>query len=433
MLTETDEELRLLDQLTPEWWAVHGLKDVLITGSVMTQAGVLADLELSGEMTREKLEDKRDRLRLILDVEDDHPLVVLPGGRARRAKLAVRTRRVTEEMDMLWHPGRQGIGADSVTGQTVDVPFTSQLQVSGAKGSGKSWAMRPLMARAVLMPEISPVFADPKIVEGTFWEGLMPVYFPGQFDEMLDMAVDDMATRADLMRSKRSTVWRPEFGPYKVYIIDEGREFLGNLRRIDQFNQKMARMKKKGAEEESEVELTPDEGECLDKVIKISSMGRAWGVFLWWATQYPIVSGKAPGIDTNIDANADWRFSLRVSKPGHATVALGDDADYGPHLLTAHPRNRGFGYLGGYGPSLIQTWTVTDEMIGLLAHPDHGRGQFPRDVALRTLGGQREALWTPSLLASHTGCGTKQAERFLRSFSHEGLVISEGDHFRLAS
>lgn len=432
MLTETEEERRLLDQLTAEWWAVHGLKDVLITGSVMTQAGVLADLELSGEMTREKLEDKRDRLRLILDVEDDHPLVILPGGRARRAKLAVRTRRVTEEMDMLWHPGRRGIGADSVTGQTVDVPFTSQLQVSGAKGSGKSWAMRPLMARAVLMPEISPVFADPKIVEGTFWEGVMPVYFPGQFEEMLDHAVDDMATRADLMRRERSTVWRPEFGPYKVYIVDEGREFLGNLRRIDQVNQKLSRMKKKGAEEEQEAELSPDEGECLDKVIKISSMGRAWGVFLWWATQYPIVSGKSPGIDTNIDANADWRFSLRVSKPGHATVALGDDADYGPHLLTADPRNRGFGYLGGYGPSLIQTWTVTDEMIGLLAYPDHGRGKYPRDVALNALSGQREALWTPGLLASHTGCGTKQAERFLRSFSREGLVTAEGDRFRLA-
>src|SRR5690606_7000978 len=117
VLTPTDEEERLLEQLTPEWWTANGMKDVLITRS---------------EMTREKLEDKRDRLRLILDVEDDHPLVILPGGRARRAKLAVRTRRVTEEMDMLWHPGRRGLGADSVTGETVDIPFTSQLQVSGA-------------------------------------------------------------------------------------------------------------------------------------------------------------------------------------------------------------------------------------------------------------------------------------------------------------
>jgi hypothetical protein len=122
-----------------------------------------------------------------------------------------------------------------------------------------------------------------------------------------------------------------------------------------------------------------------------------------------------------------------VSKPGHATVALGDDADYGPHLLTADPRNRGFGYLGGYGPSLIQTWTVTDEMIGLLAHPDHGRGQYPRDVALRALNTQPEAVWTPQLLASHTGCGARQASRFLRSFSHEGLVVAEGGAFRLVA
>jgi S-DNA-T family DNA segregation ATPase FtsK/SpoIIIE len=290
--------------------------------------------------------------------------------------------------------------------------------------------MRPLMAKAVILPGISPVFADPKIVEGTFWEGLMPVYFPGQFDEMLDLAIDDMNSRAELMRRERSTVWRPEFGPYKTYIVDEGREFLGNLRRIDQLNQK-ARARRRG-DDDSDVELAPDDVECLDKLIKISSMGRAWGVFLWWATQYPIVSGKAPGLDTNIDANADWRFSLRVSKPGHATVALGDDADYGPHLLTADPRNRGFGYLGGYGPSLIQTWTVTDDMIGLLAYAEHGRGQFPRDVALRALGGQPGVVWTPDLLASHTGCGVSQATRFLRSFSREGLVVMQGETYRLA-
>jgi S-DNA-T family DNA segregation ATPase FtsK/SpoIIIE len=430
MLVATPEERRLLEQLSAEWWALNGLKDVLITDSVMTHAGIVADVELSGEMTRVKLEDKRERLRLILDVEDDHPLVVLPGGRAKRAKLAVRTRRVTEEMDMLWHPGRSGIGADSVTGQTVDVPFTSQLQVSGSKGSGKSWAMRPLMMKAVLMPEISPVFADPKIVEGTFWEGLMPVYFPGQFDEMLDHAKEDMADRAALMRRERSTVWRPEFGPYKIYIVDEGREFLGNLRRIDQVN-KLARMKRRG-DDDPDVEMSPDDGEYLDKTIKISSMGRAWGVFLWWATQYPIVSGKSPGIDTNIDANADWRFSLRVSKPIHASVALGDDADYGPHLLTADPRNRGFGYLGGYGPSLIQTWTVTDEMIGLLAHPDHGRGLYPRDIALKALAGQPQSVWTPELLASRVGCGSLQASRFLRSFANEGLVTADSGNYRLA-
>jgi S-DNA-T family DNA segregation ATPase FtsK/SpoIIIE len=432
MLVPTEEERRLLSQLTSEWWAKQGLKDVLVTKSGMTQAGVIADIELSGEMTREKLEDKRNQLRLILDVEDDHPLVVLPGGRARRAKLAVRTRRVTEEMDMLWHPGRSGLGVDSVTGDVVDIPFQKQLQVSGAKGSGKSWAMRPLMARAVIMPEISPVFADPKIVEGVFWEGLMPVYYPGQFDEMLEAATDDMHTRAELMRKEKSTVWRPEFGPYRIYIVDEGREFLGNLRRIDQVNQKMARLKRR-SEEEGDAELPPADGECLDRLLRISSMGRAWGVFLWWATQYPIVSGKNPGIDTNVDANADYRFSLRVSKPGHAQVALGEDADYGPHLLTADDRNRGFGYLGGYGPSLIQTWTVRDEMIPLLAYPDHGRGKWPRDVALGALRSQPGALWTPELLTSHTGCGRVQAERFLRSFSHEGLMRAEGDRFRLVA
>lgn len=436
MLTPTEEEQRLLDCLTPEWWTKHAtaqnVRDMMIESSQMTRAGVEAEVSFLNNMTRQKLESTGiDFLRVLLDVEDDHPLVVLPGGRARRARIAIRTRRVTDEMDMLWHPGRSGLGVDSVTGDVVDIPYTKQFQVSGAKGSGKSWAMRPLMARAVMLPEISPVFVDPKIVEGTFWESLMPVYFPDSFEDLLNEANEDLYTRAELMRKAKSSVWRPEFGPYKVYIVDEGREMLGALRRIDQFNSKLQKLRSKT--EDAEPEMSPGDGECLDKLIRISSMGRAWGVFLWWATQYPISSGKNPGVDNNVDANADYRFSLRVSKPGHAGVALGDDADYGPHLLTAHDRNRGFGYLGGYGPSLIQTWTVTDEMIALLNYPDYGRGRYPRDIALQTLGSQPGALWTPSLLASHTGCGGNQAERFLRSFAQEGLMTSDGSTFRLAS
>jgi S-DNA-T family DNA segregation ATPase FtsK/SpoIIIE len=437
VLVPTDEEQRLLECLSTEWWSKNAtapvVRDVVVLKSEMTRAGVEAHLKITGNSTnatRQKLEDGVDFLRVLLDVEDDHPLVVLPNGRASQVKIAIRTRRVTEEMDMFWHPGRVGLGVDSVTGDVVDIPFQKQLQVSGAKGSGKSWAMRPMMARAVILPEISPVFADPKIVEGTWWEGLMPVYYPGEFEEMLDSATDDMHTRAELMRKERSTVWRPEFGPYRIYIVDEGREFLGNLRRIDLVNQKLARARRR-SEEESEVELSPGDGECLDKLLRISSMGRAWGVFLWWATQYPIVSGKNPGIDTNVDANADYRFSLRVSKPGHAAVALGEDADYGPHLLTADDRNRGFGYLGGYGPSLIQTWTVTDEMISLLGYPDHGRGKWPRDIALKAIQEQPGAVWTPDLLTSRVGCGRVQASRFLRTFSREGLMTADRDAFRL--
>lgn len=435
MLEPTEEERRLLDCFTNTWWQKNArtspVRDMSIAGARMTRAGVEADFRITGNTTRQKLADSADYLRVLLNIEDDHPLTVLPGGRAQQVKIAVRTRRVTDEMDMLWHPGRTGLGVDSVTGDVVDIPFTSQFQVSGAKGSGKSWALRPLMAQAVLSPAISPVFADPKFVEGGRWEGHMPVYYPERFGDMLDEATEDMDRRATLMRKEdNATVWRPEFGPYKVYIVDEGRETLSRIRRLDEHLKEVKRIRRRS--EEAESELSPDEIEYMDKLIRLSSMGRAWGVFLWWATQYPIVSTKNNGIDTNVDANADFRFSLRVSKPAHAVVALGDDADYGPHLLTAEKHNRGFGYLGGYGPSLIQTWTVPDQMIPLLSYPDHGRGRYPRDVALKALKTQPDALWTPSLLASHTGCDADQATRFLRSFSHEGLMRMEGDAFRLA-
>src|SRR5690606_238404 len=431
MQAATEEEERLLELLTPERWKELGLKDVLVTDSRMTPAGVEADLELSGNMSREKLTDATDRLRLLLDVEDDHPLVILPRGGARRARLAVRTRRVTEEMDMLWHPGRSGIGVDSVTGSVVNLPLNSQIQVAGAKGSGKSWAFRPLMASLVTSPHHEMVFMDPKVVEGGTWKGVVPTYFPGEFADALEEGVEDMYARRDLMQREGATVWRPEFGPYRIYMVDEGREFLSDLKLADKRAERLRKAKNREASAEDLLK-DDDESGALLNLIRISSMGRAWGVYVWWATQYPIVSGNNPGMDTNVDANADWRFCLRVAKRKHADVALDDDADYGPHLLTADDRNRGFGYLGGHGPSLIQTWTLTDEMIPLLAYPDHGRGQWPRDAALAALRGQPNALWTPDLLATHTGCGRVQAARFLNSFSREGLMRTVGDKFLLA-
>jgi hypothetical protein len=111
---------------------------------------------------------------------------------------------------------------------------------------------------------------------------------------------------------------------------------------------------------------------------------------------------------------------------------LGKGSGVEPHNLPKGPRFRGHGYLNTHGPNLIRTWTVTDDMVRLLAYPNHGRGRWPRDIALKALHGQPGALWTPNLLASQTGCGLKQAARFLRSFSREGLVTADSDTFRLA-
>src|SRR5690606_39780374 len=119
-----------------------------------------------------------------------------------------------------------GIGVDSVTGSVVNLPLNSQIQVAGAKGSGKSWAFRPLMASLVTSPHHEMVFMDPKVVEGGTWKGVVPTYFPGEFADALEEGVEDMYARRDLMQREGATVWRPEFGPYRIYMVDEGREFL---------------------------------------------------------------------------------------------------------------------------------------------------------------------------------------------------------------
>ena len=436
----TTEERRLLSILNDGWWQqnapARGIKDTRISDGKLTEAGITSVIELPGKTTPETLKREVPLLRTMLRVKDDDLLVIAPGGDASRVQLAVRTRRVTDTFDMHWHPGVTSLGVDTVTGKEVHLPLHSQIQISGAKGSGKSWAMRPLMAAAYCSPLYEMVYIDPKMVEGVIWKNLIRTAIGSdEIPETLDWVDEEMVRRSHLMAARNATVWDPEtMGPYLIVIVDEGRDTLSTLRLQEKQYAKLARMasKEEGVED---LDLTPG----MLKLIRASSMGRAWGVFVWWATQYPIVSGANPGIDTNIDANADWRFSLRVAKEQHARVALDADADYGPHLIPATHANRGHGYLGGHGPNLIRTWTVTDAMVRSLKDRPMIPSSAPlvpgKDIAAYTpMDAARLALrqggaWTSFRLAKATGCGTSEAKLLLDALVRNKEAVRQGDNY----
>jgi len=433
MLVATEEELRLLGLLTPDYWnpqaVKRGLRGVTLHDAELTQSGVVATLQLDGRDALPELRKRHQVIRAMLDVLDGHLSDLTPSGRSSKVLYSVRTRYVTDELDMFWHPDITTLGLDTVTGEEVDVPRHERLLVGGASGSGKSWSTRALMARAVVHPdEELGGFIDGKGEEATVWRGICPCAVTHEeIIEMIEREHARMEDRAAQMAKLGISKWDLKLGPRRLIPIDEGYSVLQAVIEED---------KRRGKAPKGDEEYTFSDGpdkSVMQKLTELSSQGRSREIIIMWMTQNPLRSGDDRGITSGIRTNFDFSFCLRVNTPQNTTTVLGEGAGVEPHFLPRGPRFRGHGYLNTHGPNLVRTWTVTDEMIGLLALPDHGRGKYPRDVAIRALQGHPQAVWTPGLLASHTGCGTVQASKFLRSFARDGLVTAEGENFRLAS
>jgi S-DNA-T family DNA segregation ATPase FtsK/SpoIIIE len=433
MLVPTDEEQRLLDLLRDtDWWdrqcGRRRIVDTKLASAELTESGVVAELTLDGQWALEDLEKKHAVLRTMLDVYDHDLTDLTPGGRAAKVLFSVRTRYITDELDMLWHPDITTLGRDTVTGEEVDVPRHERLLVGGTSGSGKSWSTRSLMARAVVHPdERLAGFLDGKGEESTIWRGVCPTFVSDEsIVEGIESAWEEMDRRRVILEKEHLGMWTPELGPRLLYVIDEGQVVLSAVENHDK-----ARNRRKF--QDADEALDGPEKSVMQKLRELSSQGRTREVIIMWMTQNPLVSGDGKGITSEIRANFDYRFCLRVNGSENTTVVLGNGSGVEPHKLPRGKRFRGYGYLNTHNRNLIHTWTVTNEMVPLLAYPDHGRGRWPRDVALKALQSQPGALWTPDLLTSHTGCGRVQADRFLRSFSREGLLHAEGDRFRLVA
>lgn len=228
------------------------------------------------------------------------------------------------------------LGVDTETGEEVLIRFDERLLITGASGTGKSWSTRPLMAHAHLRGEL--ILIDGKGEEANVWDGICrcATDTPEVIDA-IEYAHDVMTSRRGEMRARGLSVWD---GRQLTVDIDEGQVILAIIAGL-----------KKGKDE------------LLQKLIELSSLGRSRGVVLWWQTQYGVTSGDAPGIHKMIAPNMLQRFSLRVANGTHAAVALDDCAYYEPQSIPDDRSFRGHGYLKGYGPTLIRTWTMDDAAV----------------------------------------------------------------------
>lgn len=306
-----------------------------------TNTGYAAVLGLPVGLSRDQVRTQWDKISSALMVHGRFVLADGPMTNELVAKFIDAGKRST--VDVTWgehrlsdDPMLMSIGTNTETGEPVLIHADERTLICGASGTGKSWASRAMMAHAHTHGDL--VLIDGKGEEGTVWAHVARVVI--EADEilaMIDELHDEMNRRKLIMRNAGLSVWdRSQL----TAVVDEGQVVLALI----------------GTEKE-------EAKERMQKLRELSSLGRSRGVVLWWATQKPVMSGQAPGIDNLIAPNMLQRFSLRVADEQEARTALDDCAHYAPNLIPDDRSMRGHGYLKGFGPSLIQTWTMNDDAV----------------------------------------------------------------------
>ncbi|MEU8623173.1 MarR family transcriptional regulator [Streptomyces sp. NPDC048623] len=337
------EERQLLERLHPTFWVEHaherGLGGTVTTPPALEAGGIRCEIRLDGTWTVKTLADKADSIRALLGARTALRMRITSASRGGWAVLTLATRSAAADVSSLWTPDRipadrelMSLGVDIETGEEVLIPYAERLLVSGASGTGKSWSTRPLMATAHMRGDM--VLIDGKGEESIPWEGICrTANEPTEIDAVVDESWAEMIRRKAEMKKRGISVWD---GRQLTVFIDEGQVVLARIM---------------------------GDKPRLQRLVELSSLGRSRGVVLWWATQYPVVDGSAPGLHKMIAPNLLTRFSLRVATTTQSGVALDDCADYAPHQIPQGKEWRGHGYLKGYGPRLIRTWTLDDNGV----------------------------------------------------------------------
>ncbi|MDH6219603.1 ATP-binding protein [Streptomyces pseudovenezuelae] len=340
------EERQLMERLDPSYWVEHapdrGLSGTVTTPPSMEPGGIRCEIRLDGTWTVKTLADKADSVRALLGARTALRIRITSASRGGWAVVTLATRSAAAGVSSLWTPDRipsdplmMSLALDTETGDEVLVPFDERLLVSGASGTGKSWSFRPLMATAHLRGDL--LLIDGKGEEANIWESACRVAVErDEITDAVDEAHGEMNRRKVDMKARGISVWD---GRQLTVVVDEGQVILA---------------------------LITKDKDRLQRLIELSSLGRSRGVVLWWATQYPLTDGGAPGVHKLIAPNLLTRFSLRVAGTTQAQVALDDCAHYAPHQIPDGREYRGHGYLKGYGPRMLRTWTLDDAGVRAL-------------------------------------------------------------------
>lgn len=355
-LRPTPEETAIMHRI--DTWSDHAaerkLHEALPGHPIIDESGLLMLIEFAGTWTPGKLDEQVDQVRALLAVPDKVRTQVKPGGTADRALLRIRTR--TRDLDLTWSPEREGIGLDADTAEVVRVNTDERLLVAGTSGSGKSVALRVLMAEALAKPHAALVILDLKRAEGALWRHTARVENePEGVQAVIDELIAEMKERETIMEARGSDLWEPtDERPNITVAVDEGAELMAEV---------------------------PD---SVGGLRSLARRARAAGIRLWWATQKPTMTGSGPGLDSQIAGQLTTQVCLAVAGSKETRVVLGEDAT-GNGWHAEHLEKGGWALVRVQGedrdPDPVRVWFMKKEDVKALPAREAWRREAPTSIA----------------------------------------------------
>jgi S-DNA-T family DNA segregation ATPase FtsK/SpoIIIE len=297
-LKPTPQESAIIDRI--HGWEANAaerkLTEVIPGAPIIDESGILIPVTFAGTWTPGRLDANADQVRALLAVPDEVRTEIKPGGTADRSLIRVRTR--VRDLDLTWNPGRKGLGLDADTAEGVHINTDDRILVAGTSGSGKSVALRVIMADVLTEPNAALVILDLKKVEGALWRHTARVETePEGIQSVIDDLIVEMKEREDIMETHGVDLWvaTPE-RPKIVVVVDEGAELMAEV---------------------------PD---SVGGLRSLARRARASRILLVWGTQKPTMTGNGPGLDSQISGQLTSRVCLAVAGAKETRVVFGEEA-----------------------------------------------------------------------------------------------------------
>lgn len=241
----------------------------------------------------------------------------------------------------LWLPDAAGspvlLGLDDDGNEVRIALYGSSILVGGSPGSGKSTALRSLLAGLAQQRDTALVGIDPKRVELTPWRGRLTDLVVGSDAEptlrLLRDLVAEVHRRADALAASGAVVAQPSpTMPALVLVIDEWAELAADG-------------------------TSKQRSEAQDLLRRFVSLGRAVGCSAILATQRP----TSDTVDTGTRALLAHRLALRCGDRWQSEAILGQGNHEAVRIPISAP---GTGILAS-GPDLrtVQVFDLDPERI----------------------------------------------------------------------
>jgi DNA translocase FtsK/SpoIIIE-like protein len=194
-------------------------------------------------------------------------------------------------------------------GEWVGVNLRQRILIVGASGSGKSTVQRVLAASIVMAEDADLEMWDLKLgLESQHYDGkavrriINAEDCAARIEELMQV---ELPRRAKILTDRGTSTWVPSGTDRDLVImVDEGAALIREL---------------------SEAQL--------DRLFTFVEQARAFGIYLWWATQFPV----AENLPTKLRSQLNCVIALKMERASESRVVFEDltKAGWTPHRLKA--------------------------------------------------------------------------------------------------